>query len=72
MSDDVIAFQTIKITQIYLNSSLASLYKNSTMKSLVVYNLQDTIPKEQNILEAKLSLVNAQIPNWHYSFNYWS
>ena len=60
-----IAYQTIHSSQIYLNSSQANQYVNGSQKSNVIFNLSNFFQSNVNVIEVKLSLVNAQIP---YSF----
>ena len=62
---EVVSYQTIYTTQVFLNSGHATTYYNSTQKSLLTFNLKDIISLEKNSLEVRLSLINAQFP---YSF----
>jgi hypothetical protein len=66
---EVISYQTIYTTQIFLNSGHANAYYNSTQKSLLSFNLKDIISLEKNCLEVRLSLVNAQFPYSFYQIN---
>jgi hypothetical protein len=58
-------YQTIYSSQIFLNSSQASEYYNDNRNSSLKFKLKDVIKDQNDILEVRLSLVNAQFP---YSF----
>ena len=58
-------YQTIYSSQIFLNSSQASEYYNDNRNSSLKFELKDVIKDQNDILEVRLSLVNAQFP---YSF----
>lgn len=69
MSENILVFQTIHSLQIHLNSSQATVYKNDSKKSKVLFELLDAVPRDLNILECKVGLVNAQIPYSFYNVN---
>ena len=66
---DLISYQTIYTTQIFLNSGQATQYNNSTQKSFLTFSLKDVISLDKNNLEVRISLVNAQLPYSFYQIN---
>lgn len=68
-NDKTINYQTETSTQIYLNSSTADIYLNSTMRSNVVFLFQNPITINKNAIEMKVSIVNAQVPVSWYLIN---
>jgi hypothetical protein len=66
---DLISYQTIYTTQIFLNSSQATQYNNSSQKSFLTFSLKDVISLDKNNLEVRISLVNAQLPYSFYQIN---
>ena len=66
---NVISYQTIYSTQIYLNSS-SSMLMNGTAKSNVHFYIQNAInSNKKNTIEMRVSLVNAQFPCSFYQIN---
>lgn len=65
----LITYQTIHSSQIYLNSKHANTLRNDSFNSNVVFNLKDPVVIDKNTIELRLSLVNAQIPHSFYQLN---
>ena len=66
----MISYQTIVSSQIYLNSSHATVFNNGSKKSNVNFNLTNVISaSDKSILEIKLSVVHAEIPYSFYQIN---
>ena len=66
---NIISYQTIYSTQIYLNSA-SSMLMNGTAKSNVHFYIQNAInSNKKNTIEMRVSLVNAQLPCSFYQIN---
>lgn len=68
-SENFINYQTVETMQIYLNSKYATVKNNGTYKSDVEFNISFPLVGIHNILERKLSVVDAQIPISWYLIN---
>lgn len=68
MNESVI-FQSNLSTQIYLNSNDASIFHNNSMKSHVSFFIQDLSNAINDVIDAKISIANAQIPVSYYNIN---
>lgn len=64
-----VSYQTIYSTQIYLNSRLADIYLNGTLKSNCAFFFKDVLKIQKNTLEMRLSVVNAEFPQSWYLIN---
>jgi hypothetical protein len=64
----LIEYQTNHSIQIHLNSA-SGVIDNGTMKSDVIFNFDDILVSHNRIIELRISLVNAQIPNSFYLIN---
>ena len=62
MANNTINYQSIYSTQIHLNSYNADIFINKTKKSNVVFFFNDTNQASKNVIEMRISVVNAQIP----------
>jgi hypothetical protein len=66
---NIISYQSIYSTQIYLNSS-SSMLMNGTLKSYVHFYIQNAInANKKSAIEMRVSLVNAQFPCSFYQIN---
>jgi hypothetical protein len=62
MTSNIINYQSISSSQIFLHSDNADIYYNGTLKSSVEFFLKESIKLDKNTIECKVSVVNAQIP----------
>ena len=69
MANNTINYQSIYSTQIHLNSYNADIFMNKTKKSNVVFFFNDTNQASKNVIEMRISVVNAQIPVSWYLIN---
>lgn len=69
MNKNLVSYQTVQSNQVYLNSALATIYNNGTLKSSVKFQLNDVVSLDKNALELRISLVNAQFPYSFYQIN---
>ena len=69
MANNTINYQSIYSTQIHLNSYNADIFMNKTKKSNVVFFFNDTNQASKNVIEMRISVVNAQIPCSWYLIN---
>ena len=67
-NNNIISYQSIYSTQIYLNSANAVL-NNGTLKSDVQFFIQNVINCKRKSSEMRVSLVNGQFPNSFYQIN---
>ena len=66
---NIISYQSIYSTQIYLNSA-SSMLMNGTLKSYVHFYIQNAInANKKSAIEMRVSLVNAQFPCSFYQIN---
>jgi len=66
---NIISYQTISSSQIYLNSNCADVLKNGSLKSNIEYYINDPVSGLPNTIELRISVVNAQIPCSYYLIN---
>lgn len=66
---NIINYQSISSSQIFLHSDNADYYYNGPMKSSVEFFFREAIKIDKNSIECKVSLVNAQIPVSWYIIN---
>lgn len=69
MKNTAVNLQSQTSTQIYLNSGNADMLLNGTSKSNVVFVFQAPIILNKNVIEMRLSIVNAQVPVSWYLIN---
>jgi hypothetical protein len=67
-NSSLIAYQTIHSIQIHLNSS-SGISNNSTLKSDLLFSFDNILASRDKIIELRISLVKAQIPNSFYLIN---